>query len=181
MTEKFENGKVIMFKGGINEVKKIHTIGLALCLLTACSSEQESVSPNNVEQNTDAEQNTSVQDENLHLTNTLTGSYNGIYIDKYEDDKKIGNQIALFGEDLEQFLKTLQETTLIEEPLSAERPFAKDYYHIVVQGDSDVTTIFVEEDNGEQLVSLAANDIIPAGVRKATNTNVLEYIETLEQ
>jgi len=179
LTEKCESDKLRTSKGGIRKLKKIYTVGLALFLLTACSSEQENVSPN-VEQNTNTEQNTNVQDENLHLSDTLTGSYNGIYIDKYKDDEKTGEQIALFGEDFEQFLKTLEETTLITEPLPEERPLSKDYYHVVVQGDSDVVTIFIEEDNGEQLVSLPANDIIPSGIRKATNTNILNSIKALE-
>lgn len=160
-------------------MKKIYSLGLAICLLTACSAEEESVSPN-VEQNTNIEQNTNVQDENIRLADTLTGSYSGIYIDKYENDEKIGEQIALFGEDFEQFLKTLQETTLIREPLPEDRPFSKDYYHVVVKGDSDLTTMFIEEENGEQLVSLPANNIIPSGVRIATNTDILKSIEAIK-
>ena len=41
-------------------MKKIYTLGVALCLLTACSSEQESESPN-------VEENTNVQDDNIYL------------------------------------------------------------------------------------------------------------------
>ena len=154
-------------------MKKIYILGVALCLLTACSSEQESESPN-------VEGNTNVQDDNIRLADALTGSYSGIYIDKYKEEEKIGEQIALFGEDSEQFLKTLQETTLIREPLPEERPLSKDFYHIVVEGDSDVTTIIIEEENGEQLVSLAATNIIPSGLRKATNNDVLKSIEAIK-
>ena len=133
-------------------MKKIYTLGLALSLLTACSSEQESVTPN-VEQS--------------------------IYIDEYKDDEKIGQEV-LFGEDFEQFLKMLQETMLIREPLPADRPFSKHYYHVIVQGDNDVTTMFIEEENGEQLLWLSANNIIPSGVRKATNTDILKSIEAIK-
>ena len=159
-------------------MKKIYTLGLALCLLTACSSEQESVTPN-VEQNTTIEQNTNVQDDNIRLADAMNGSYHSIYIDEYKDEEKIGQEV-LFGEDFEQFLKMLQETMLIREPLPADRPFSKHYYHVIVQGDSDVTTMFIEEVNGEQIVSLPTNDIIPSGIRKATNTNILKSIEALE-
>ena len=160
-------------------MKKIYTLGLALCLLTACSSEQESVTPN-AEQDTNIEQNPNVQDENIHLAEVLGGKYHSIYINEYKNDEEIGEQIALFGEDFERFLKTLQETTLIREPLPDDRPFSKDYYHVIVQGDSDLTTMFIEEENGEQLVSLPANNIIPSGLRKATNTDILKSIEALE-
>ena len=154
-------------------MKKIYTLGVALCLLTACSSEQEDVSPN-------VEQNTNVQDENIRLADAMNGSYHTALIDEYKDSEKVREQIALFGEDLEQFLKMLQETTLIREPLPADRPFSKDYYHVIVQGDSDVTTMFIEEENGEQLLWLSANNIIPSGVRKVTNTDILKSIEAIK-
>ena len=162
-------------------MKKIYTLGLALCLITACSSEQESVSPN-VEQNTNEEQNPNVQDDTIRLADAINGSYNMVLIDEYKDNEKVREQIALFGEDLEQFLKVLKETTLIREPVSGERPVSKNYHHIKLRGDgsSDVATIFIEEDNGEQLVSLPANNIIPSGLRKATNTDILKSIEALE-
>ena len=159
-------------------MKKIYTLGLALSLLTACSSEQESVTPN-VEQSTNIEQNTNLQDENIHLADVLGGEYHSIYIDEYKDEEKIGQEV-LFGEDFEQFLKMLQETMLIREPLPADRPFSKDYYHVIVQGDSDVTTMFIEEENGEQLLWLSANNIIPSGVRKVTNTDILKSIEAIK-
>ncbi|MEK4531594.1 hypothetical protein [Solibacillus sp. FSL K6-1554] len=154
-------------------MKKIYTAGLALFLLTACSSEQENASPN-------AEQNTNVQDETLDLADTLTGSYNGIYIDKYnENSDKVAEQIALFGEDFEQFLKMLQETTLIKEQLE-EYPKSDEYYTIIVQGDKDVTNIHIEEEHGEPIVSLPTNDVFPTAPRKATNTNILDSIKALE-
>lgn len=179
MTEKCVNGKVVIFQGGIRKLKKIYTAGLALFLLTACSSVQENASPN-AEQNTNTEQNTNVQDETLDLADTLTGSYNGIYIDKYNENfDKVAEQIALFGEDFEQFLKLLQETTLIKEPLE-EYPKSDEYYTIIVQGDKDVTTIHIEEENGEPIVSLPTNDVFPTAPRKATNTDILDSIKALE-
>ncbi|MER2008175.1 MAG: hypothetical protein ABS939_12065 [Psychrobacillus sp.] len=156
-------------------MKKIYTAGLALFLLTACSSEQENASTN-------AEQNTNVQDETLNLADTLTGTYNGVFIDKYSTNgEKVAEQIALFGEDFEQFLKMLQETTLIKEPLPEEEyPKSDEYYSIIVQGDKDVTTIKIREENGEQIVSLLSNDVFPTAPRKATNTNILDSIKALE-
>ncbi|WP_134026944.1 hypothetical protein [Lysinibacillus sp. YR326] len=154
-------------------MKKIYTLGLALCLITACSSEQESVSPK-------VEQNTTVLDENIHLADAINGSYHSIYITEHKDDVE-GNQQALFGESFDQFLEVLKETTLIREPLPDEHPFPKNYHLIVVQGDGDVTTIFIEENNGEQLVSLLANDVIPSGVYRATNTNILKSIDALKE
>ena len=102
------------------------------------------------------------------------------YIEQYKDDEQIGEQIALFGEDFEQFLSLLQETTLIREPLPEERPVSKDYYYIIVDGDKDITTMFIEKENEEQLISLPANNIIPSGIRKATNDDILKYIKTIE-
>lgn len=153
-------------------MKKIYILGLALCLITACSSDQESESPN-------VEQNTNVQDENIHLADAINGSYHSIYITEYKDDVK-GNEQVLFGESFDQFLKVLKETALIREPLLGEHPFPKNYHHVVVQGDSDLVTVFIEENNGEQLVSLVANDVIPSGVYRATNTNILKSIEALK-
>lgn len=153
-------------------MKKIYIVGLAIFLLTACSSEQENASPN-------AEQNTNVQDETLSLADTLTGSYNGIYIDKYRDDEKVAEQIALFGEDFEQFLKMLQETTLIKEPLPEEYT-SNEFYSIVVQGDKDVRTFHITHENGESIVTLPTNDVFPTAPRKATNTEILNSIKNLE-
>ncbi|MER2171228.1 MAG: hypothetical protein ABS938_11395 [Psychrobacillus psychrodurans] len=156
-------------------MKKIYTAGLALFLLTACSSEQENASPN-------TEQNTNVQDETLNLADTLPGSYNGIYIDKYnKNGDKVAEQIALFGEDFEQFLKMLQETTLIKEPLTEEEyPNSDERYTITVQGDKDATSINIREENGEPIVSLPTNDVFPTAPRKATNANILDSIKALE-
>ncbi|MGM9951562.1 MAG: hypothetical protein ACI33P_15615 [Lysinibacillus sp.] len=156
-------------------MKKIYTLGLALCLMTACSSEQESVSPN-------VEQNANAQDDNIRLADAMNGSYHTALIDEYKDSEKVTEQIALFGEDLEQFLKVLEETTLIREPLPVDRPFLKEHHHIMLMGDGsgDLLTINIEEENGEQLVSLPSNDIIPSGLRKATNTDILKSIEAIK-
>ncbi|MFJ8511237.1 hypothetical protein [Lysinibacillus xylanilyticus] len=152
-------------------MKKIYILGLGLmlCLITACSSEQEKVSPNE-------EQNTNIKDENIHLANAIDGSYHSIYITELKDNEEIIEQV-LYGDSFEQFLKVLKETTLIKEPLPEDHPFPKNYHKIVVQGDSDVVTIFIEENTGEQLVSLVANDVIPSGVYRATNIDILKYIE----
>ena len=152
-------------------MKKIYILGLGLmlCLITACSSEQENVSPNE-------EQNTNIKDENIHLANAIDGSYHSIYITELKDNEEIIEQV-LYGDSFEQFLKVLKETTLIKEPLPEDHPFPKNYHKIVVQGDSDVVTIFIEENTGEQLVSLVANDVIPSGVYRATNIDILKYIE----
>jgi hypothetical protein len=157
-------------------MKKIYTLGLALCLITACSSEQESVSPNE-------EQNTNVQDDNIRLADAMNGSYDTALIDEYKDSEKVREQIALFGEDLEQFLKVLEETTLIREPLPDDRSsYLKEHHQIMLMGDGsrDIVTFYIEEENGEQLVSLPTNDIIPSGVRKATNTDILKAIEAIK-
>ena len=154
-------------------MKKIYTLGVALCLLTACSSEQESESPN-------VEQNTNVQDDNIHLAEVLGGEYDSIYIYEYKNDEQIGEQIALFGEDLDQFLKVLKETTLIREPLPGFGPVMEVSYSVNVRGNSDATTMFIYDENGEQRVSLLANDIIPSGLRKATNTDILKSIEAIK-
>ena len=154
-------------------MKKIYTLGVALCLLTACSSEQEDVSP-------EVEQNTNVQDDNIHLAEVLGGEYDSIYIYEYKNDEQIGEQIALFGEDLDQFLKVLKETTLIREPLPDDTPMSEVSYSVDVRGNVDTTTMFVYEENGEQRVSLLANDVIPSGLRKATNTDILKSIEAIK-
>ncbi|KMY32546.1 hypothetical protein ACZ11_10540 [Lysinibacillus xylanilyticus] len=154
-------------------MKKIYILGLGLglmlCLITACSSKQENVSPNE-------EQNTNIKDENIHLANAIDGSYHSIYITELKDNEEIIEQV-LYGDSFEQFLKVLKETTLIKEPLPEDHPFPKNYHQIVVQGDKDVVTIFIEENTGEQLVSLLANDVIPSGVYRATNIDILKYIE----
>lgn len=159
--------------GGNRKLKKIYILGLVLCLTTACSSEQESVAPN-------VEQNTNVQDENIHLANAVNGSYHSIHITEYKDDVA-GIEKVIYGESFDQFLKVLKETTLIREPLPEEHPFPKNFLHIVVQGNKNVTTIFIEEKNGEQLVSLLANDVIPSGVYRATNSNILKSIKALKE
>ena len=163
-------------------MKKIYTLGLALCLLSACSSEQEDVSPN-AEENTSEEQNVNAQDDTIRLAEAMNGSYHTALIDEYKDSEKVREQIALFGEDLEQFLKVLEETTLIREPLPEGRSsYLKEYLYIMLMGDGshDLLTIFIEEVNGEQIVSLPTNDIIPSGLRKATNTDILKSIEAIK-
>ncbi|MFJ6266508.1 hypothetical protein ACIQGW_16165 [Lysinibacillus xylanilyticus] len=92
-------------------MKKIYILGLGLmlCLITACSSKQENVSPNE-------EQNTNIKDENIHLANAIDGSYHSIYITELKDNEEIIEQV-LYGDSFEQFLKVLKETTLIKEPL----------------------------------------------------------------
>lgn len=152
-------------------MKKRYIFGLALCLLAACSAEKDSAA-------SDVEQQ--IEQDVLQLADTLTASYNEIHIEKYEDDEHVGSRITLYGEDYEKFLHVLKNTTFYEDPLSLDRSLTENYYIVRAQGSPDLTTMFIEEENGEQLITLLANDIFPSGSRKATSMDILTAIKALE-